>query len=132
MSDSELMQCKKDLPMKNEQINKIAQKYEVILQTPIQNAEMLMEVKDVDHQYERLSKSKTEYITLLNDAMIQKDVYKQKLFNESKLNIRLEKFSGYDSVDFYTFKTDFKGKISIDIELSPVQFKKMLRKRNSY
>ena len=53
-------------------------------------------------------KYKSLFQEKLNDIIIQRDVYKQQLFNESKLNIRLEKFSGYDDcVDFYTFKTDF-------------------------
>ena len=72
MSDSELIQCKKDLPMKNGQINKISQKYEVILQTPIQNTEMLMEIKEVGQKYEHLTKSKTTYTNSLNDAIITK------------------------------------------------------------
>ena len=44
----------------------------------------------------------------LNTAIIKQDAYKEKLFNESKLNIRLERFSGYNDVTgFYTFKSDF-------------------------
>ena len=108
MTNAELIQSKKDLPTKIDQIHKISQKYETILQTPITKSEILMGVQEIGKKYEHLLHSKSTFTELLNAAIIEQDVYKQQLFNESKLNIRLEKFSGHnDSIDFYTFKSDF-------------------------
>ena len=108
VSDAELLQMKSDLPTQIDQLNKISKKYESILKVPIQKAETLLNITDIGQRYEHLLKSKSTYQTSINDAIIEQDVYKRKLFDQSKLNIRLEKFSGYqDSADFYTFKTNF-------------------------
>jgi len=108
LSGAELLQMKSDFPTQISQLNNISKKYESILQMPIQKAELLQDVTDIGQRYERLLKSKSVYQTSINDAIIKQDVYKQKLFNQSKLNIRLEKFSGHqDTTDFYTFKTNF-------------------------
>ncbi|XP_066924259.1 uncharacterized protein [Clytia hemisphaerica] len=108
LSDAELIQLKSDLPMQIDQVNKIAKKYESILQQPIHKAELLQDITDIGQRYENLLKSKSAYQSSINDAIVNQDVYKNKLFNQSKLNIRLEKFSGHqDSTDFYTFKSNF-------------------------
>ena len=108
LTDIELMQLKTDLSSKLELIGKAANKYENILQTPLKEHEVLIEVKEVGEQYELMMKMKAMYISKLDTLLHSRDVYRQKLFSESKLNIRLEKFSGYtDTIDFYTFKSDF-------------------------
>ena len=108
MDGEEMIQLKKDMSPKNEQINRIARNYESIFQTPMQTPKTIEQVKDVGARYEHLIKSKSSFMEKLNTAIIKQDAYKEKLFNESKLNIRLKRFSGYNDVtDFYTFKSDF-------------------------
>ena len=108
ISDVELMQMKSDLPMQVDQLNKISKKYEAILQMPIKKADFLKDIADIGQRYEQLLKSKSFFQSAINDAIVRQDVYKQKSFNQSKLNIRLEKFSGHqDAIDFYTFKSNF-------------------------
>ena len=91
LSDAELLQMKSDLPMQIDQLNKISKKYESILQIPIQKAETLKDSKYIGENYENLLRSKSKYQASMNDAIIKQDVYKQKLFNQLKLNIRLKK-----------------------------------------
>ena len=79
-----------------------------MLQNPVQNVRIIQAIEEVGEQYELLLKLKSIYSKTLNGAIIDQDVYKQKLFDESNLNIKLEMFSGNnDEVDFYTFKSDF-------------------------
>ena len=108
LTNAELIELKSDILTQNDLLNKISKKYESILQSPLRKADMLHDVQDIGKRYENLLKSKSKYEHLLNEIIISKDVYKQQLFDTSKLNISLEKFSGYnDSNDFYTFKTNF-------------------------
>lgn len=54
LTDTELLQLKTDLSSKNELVNKIAQKYELILQTSFNTAEVLLDVQNIGHSYEKL------------------------------------------------------------------------------
>ena len=108
LTDAELLQLKSDLSSKCELVNKAAQKYELILQTPFTKAEMLIDVKHIGDQYENLIQLKTDFTAKLHSLLQSRDVYKHNLFTASKLNIRLEKFSGSgDNFDYYTFKSNF-------------------------
>ena len=79
----------------------ISKKYESILQIPIQKAETLKDIKYIGENYENLLRSKSKYQASMNDVIIKQDIYKQKLFNQSELDIRLERFSGdQDSIDY--------------------------------
>ena len=109
LTDSELLQLKSDYSSKSAQLNKAAEKYELLLQTPFTKAETLLEVKNLGEQYESLLKLKSDYTSELNELIQTRDIYKQKLFAESALNIHLEKFSGApdSAIDYYTFKSNF-------------------------
>ena len=51
---------------------------------------------------------KTDFTAKLHSLLQSSDIYKHNLFTASKLNIRLEKFSGSgDNFDYYTFKSNF-------------------------
>ena len=50
---------------------------------------------------------KSTFYDSLEKLIKERDVYKQTLFDASKLNITLHKFSGSDTDDFYTFKDKF-------------------------
>ncbi len=108
VTDVELIQLKTELSSQNQRVRGIAQQYESILQTPVNIAEILHGIKEIGEHYEVLVNMKSAYTDLLNHNLKERDAYKQKLFSESKLNIRLEKFSGYsDVIYFYTFKSNF-------------------------
>ena len=88
LTDAELLQLKSDLSSKCELVNKAAQKYELILQTPFTKAEMLIDVKHIGDQYENVIQLKTDFTAKLH-SLLQSDVYKHNLFTASKLNILL-------------------------------------------
>ena len=73
--DAELLQFKSDLPMKNDQVNKIF-KYERILQVPFENPDISHEVKNIGERYEHLIKLESSYTELLNSAINNKEVYR--------------------------------------------------------
>eukprot|EP00794_Sanderia_malayensis_P001584 gene1584-1750_t len=108
LTDAELIQVKTDMTYKVDPVNKIAMKYELILQTRFTNEEPIKDIRIIGEYYEHMTQLRTDFTTNLESLLHERDVYKQKLFAESKLNINLEKFSGSDSTtDFYTFKDNF-------------------------
>ena len=110
LTDTELIQLKAELSSKSDQLIKASEKYELILQTPFTKAEILLDVKNLGHEYEKMIKCKHDYSIKLNELIQKRDVYKNKMFNESKLNIRIEKFSGSSdsSSDFYITNTTIR------------------------
>ena len=108
-NDEELIQLKSNLSHNINRINQVSKKLESIVQNETNNPEVKTWVNQLMDQYEYLNVLKSTYTTSLTKEIDERQVYKQKLFSESKLNIKLEKFSGYsDNEDFYTFKSNFE------------------------
>ena len=62
------------------------------------------EVDEVMSNYNNISHLKEEYVYEVKN----REITKQKLFNESKLRINLSKFYGYESkLDIYSFQSEF-------------------------
>ena len=65
------------------------------------------EVDEIMANYSNISLLKEQYFKDTNNEVKNKDITKQKLFNESKLKINLPKFSGYESkLDIYSFQSE--------------------------
>ena len=66
------------------------------------------EVDEVMSNYSNISHLKEEYVKDVNNEVKNREITKQKLFNESKLRINLSKFYGYESkLDIYSFQSEF-------------------------
>ena len=66
------------------------------------------EVKRITADYEDLCVLKSKYVQFIIQEAELRELSKKELFNASKLNIHLGKFSGYDSKsDIYTFQSEF-------------------------
>ena len=60
------------------------------------------EVDEIMPNYSNISLLKEEYFKDINNEVKNREITKQKLFNELKLRINLPKFSGYESkLDIY-------------------------------
>ncbi|XP_066933763.1 uncharacterized protein [Clytia hemisphaerica] len=107
ITDAELIEIKNDKSHKTDIINKVVKKYELILQTEFTKTETKTVVSNIGVNYKLMTSLKSTFYESLDKQIKDRDVYKQKLFNNSKLNITLHKFSGADTDDFYTFKDKF-------------------------
>eukprot|EP00794_Sanderia_malayensis_P014609 gene14609-16122_t len=109
LTDEELVQMRTNLPSSVTQIYEISKKLESIL-TKETTIPYIQDASDqLRERYERLTSLKSLYSENLNSEIEERQLYKQKLFSESNLNIEIERFSGYhDSLDFCTFKTKFE------------------------
>ena len=66
------------------------------------------DVKQLNKRYDELCKLKFTYVNAIQHEIEQREVNKEQKFRSSKLNIKLNKFKGYDSpTDIYTFQSDF-------------------------
>ena len=63
----------------------------------------------ISEEYTNLSRLHSIYIVELQEEVTKRDLNKEKLSPMSVLNIKLDKFTGYDSaVDIYTFQDNFE------------------------
>ena len=108
-SDQSLLQWQKDISNASNQFEMISQKYQEILKSPINNADLMLNVKEIGKKYSQLVLSKCKFQDEIEDAIASREIEKRQHFNESKLNIKIDKFSGYDSAkDIYTFQEEFE------------------------
>ena len=127
-SDVQLMQLKNENAFISKRFNKMSEKYESILQSPITNADTLMAIKDVGKRYVKLDSMKHNFVKAVNDEVSKRKLDKDLHHNKSHLNINLEKFPGYESpVDYYTFRDNFE---KIYLQSIPTEFLSDLLKNN--
>ena len=87
------------------------------------------EVDEIMPNYSNISLLKEEYFKDINNEVKNREITKQKLFNESKLRINLPKFSGYESkLDIYSFQSEF---LKIYERTTPKRMMPDLLKNNS-
>ena len=94
ISDVQLMQLKNENASMSKHFNKMSEKYESILQSPITNADTLMAIKDVGNRYIKLDSMKHNFVKAVNDDVSKRKLGKDLYYSKSHLNIKLEKFRG--------------------------------------
>lgn len=83
---------------------KMSEKYEEILQSPIIKAETLIMLKDIGKRYVKLDSKRHDYDKSVNEEISTRTLDKDLYYNKEYLNIKLKKFHEYESsVDYYTF-----------------------------
>ena len=108
-SNEELMDMKSNLPTNVTLVNEISKRLETISSVATDDLTIQEAVQNLLERYDRLTIIKSSYVKALNSEIDDRQVYKQKIFSESNLNIKLQKFSGYsDGMDINTFKSKFK------------------------
>ena len=109
VTNDELIQWRSNHQTHLKQFEKIADSYKEVLKVPIKDADTMIDIKNISERFDKLSTSKFRYSRLLEEEIKLREPDKVKNFNKLSLNIKLEKFAGYDSnTDFYTFKSNFE------------------------
>lgn len=127
ISDVELVQLKNENSSITKRFEKMSEKYEEILKSPI-TAETFIMVKDMGERYVKLDSRRHRYIQAVNDEISTRKLDKDLHYNKEHLNIKLDKFHGYDSsVDYYTFKDNFE---KLYLQSTPAKFLPDLLKNN--
>ena len=76
VTDKQLIQIKKDIPSIFDKLDKIASKYEKLLQLTIVNATSIAEVAKIDALYEKLNTSKSKFVTKVNKEYTKRELDK--------------------------------------------------------
>ena len=80
-SDVQLMQLKNENDSISKRFNKMSEKYESILQSPITNADTLMAIKDVRNMYVKLDSMKHNFVKAVNDEISKRKLDKDLHYN---------------------------------------------------
>ena len=127
-SSDQLLKWRNDLLSVKKKLEKIASNYKEVLQSPVTDAERLDAIRDIAERYEKLSISNPLFTKALDEEVVRREVDKDLKFNKSQLNIKLERFTGYDSKsDIYTFQSDFE---KIHLQSTPTRLLPDLLKNN--
>jgi len=87
LTDEELIQIKSSMASRDNQIDRIAKKYQTILESSFTCPETTFDIKTMGERYELLIHVKSNFVDKPTSALDDRDVYKQKVFSSAKLNI---------------------------------------------
>lgn len=109
VTDEEISRWNVDLTDHLKVFGYVAEKYQKLLQFQTSNGEILLAVEGIGKRYENLVSSKQTFVPLLKSEVSRRELDKKDLIKEANLNIKLAKFSGYDSqLDIYSFQLEFE------------------------
>ena len=104
-----LLRWRSESPTYVRKFDKIADNYKEVLKSPIKDADRMHNISSIGDRYDRLSNLKHTFMNSLDEEIETQEVDKLRRFTKTQLNIKLERFSGYDSpTDFFTFKSNFE------------------------
>ena len=108
-SDEEISKWKDDVPRLSNKLDKVAENITSVLKSRVTNEDHEISLTNINEQFERLFILKKTFITRLNEEIAERDIEKDRVFNRSRLNIKLDKFTGYNcKIDFFTFRSHFE------------------------
>jgi len=127
-TDEDISKWKKEILHLSSKVDKVADNIKTLMQTRSSDASYETSLKNINEQFEMLFTLKKSFISDIDEELAARDIEKSREFNRSRLNIRIEKFSGYDSkIDFFTFRSNFE---KMHLKTTPKQFLPELLKNN--
>ena len=109
VTDDEISRRKEDLPANLLKMDQLSIKFQKCLETiPDDYEDKEIHIHSMTNQYNDLIQHKDSYEAFLQNEILEREISKEKTFQIASLNIKLTKFSGYDSeMDIYTFQCEF-------------------------
>ena len=108
-SFNDLQQWQKELPTYDKKFQKLTDDYKECIQSSITTAESMETIRVISERYFHLDEMKKKFSNQLQNAISTRELDKHLDFNKNQLNIKLPRFSGYDSeMDYYTFRSTFE------------------------
>ena len=105
---NQLLIWRKETSSVNTTYEKIQDNYKQCLEIPITSEQLRQSMAATKSQFSTLDQLKQTYSENLVKEINNRELDKLSDFNKASLNIKLDKFSGYDGqIDFYTFKLNF-------------------------
>ena len=105
LSDEELIRKKDCAAEIQKRLDLIWGKLSEMMQLNTKDVQM----QAINNRYKTLITYKNKYLTLMANEVTRREIHKKEGFKTSLLNIKLSKFSGYNSpTDIYTFQSEFE------------------------
>ncbi|XP_066931349.1 uncharacterized protein [Clytia hemisphaerica] len=105
----DLLNWRKEIPSNETKVNKISDSYKECIQTSTTNALIKTTIKQLGERYFKLDILRQTFMNNLSIEISNRELDVHSEFKRNKLNIHLDKFTGYDSKsDYYTFRSDFE------------------------
>ena len=110
VSDEEIMRRKDDLPSNLLKLNQLSTKFQQCLEKIPDSYDNKNDViKEMNEKYEHLIREKELYEKFVQLQISERELLKEKSFQVSSLNIKLQKFKSYETeMDIYTFQSEFE------------------------
>jgi len=108
-TEDQIIQWKEDLQKSIKMFDKASEKYQELLMFPAGDTNLIEAIADLGKKFNTVISLKETFVKELNHEIDVRELNKRDLLKESKLNIKLSKFFGYDSeLDIYTFQLEFE------------------------
>ena len=108
-TDEEIRRKKQEIPQCTKKLENISKLVKDLHDTNKDvDGLMVASVDQTTQEYDEICKLKTKYVSFITKEAEDRELNKKDKFNESKLMIKIPKFSGYESkLDIYTFINEF-------------------------
>ena len=110
VTNEEIARRKEDLPSNLLKLNQLSTKFQQCLEIIPESYDKREEtIEKMKNEYDQLIKEKELYEKFIQREISERELDKEKSFQISSLNIKLQKFKNYDSeMDIYTFQSEFE------------------------
>ena len=110
IQDEEVLRRKEELPSNLLKLEQLSRKFQRCLEIiPDEYEDKDVIINQITENYENLVEEKDRYEKFIEIEIKEREMSKEKNFQASSLNIKLNKFKGYDSeLDIYSFQYEFE------------------------
>ena len=107
--DDVIIRRKVELKQNTQTMQQLTSLMQEIVKGNVLTVELKSDIQKLEKEYKKFEKQHQKYVNQLKDKANTRKVEKYKVFQQSQLNIKLEKFQGYNSsLDIYTFKSELE------------------------
>ena len=115
--DDVIIRRKVELKQNTQTMQQLTSLMQEIVKGNVLTVELKSDIQKLEKEYKKFEKQHQKYVNQLKDKANTRKVEKYKVFQQSQLNIKLEKFQGYNSsLDIYTFKSEYE---KLHLNLTP-------------
>ena len=107
--DDTTIRRKEELKQNTQTMQQLTSMMQEIVKSNVSTVELKSDIQKLIKEYQKFEKQHQKYANQLKHKANTREVKKYKVFQQSQLNIKLEKFQGYNSsLNIYTFKSEFE------------------------
>ena len=109
IEDEHLLEMKNEIKENNNKMDRLSSRIKDLLSlTKAWDLEQEEAIRKICADYQYLITRKNEYCTFIKEECSRRELSKEESFKTSNLNIKLQKYRGYESsADIYTFRSEF-------------------------